>query len=300
MRDRIGRMLRACALAAGVLGVAGFAAAEDAGDGLLSETAVVGEAGGGPSLGTGGVDVQKAVVFDDSEQGYKGGRGLITLQGQSGMFLNPTSGTLNRGQLTTQYCVFFQEYGTQLVGHALLVDYGLTDFIDFGGFGTLVDAPGLTPRGVVGGHGRIRILKDESWWPELSIGGIWLDGGASSDFLSRMQGWAAMSKHIDIDPDGILRSVRGHFGYMYTANNELPVPDTQILYAGVELELPYSLYLVGEGSSNDLNTSPMRGMAYAAGLQWKPNSVLGISIAHMRPLGLKDGFYFGIGLNFNL
>src|SRR5688572_26767682 len=44
-------------------------------------------------------------LFADDEEGYEGGRGLITLEGISGMFLNPTSGTLPARSLTAQYCV---------------------------------------------------------------------------------------------------------------------------------------------------------------------------------------------------
>src|SRR5436190_9287142 len=73
---------------------------------------------------------------------YRGGRGLITLDGMTGMFLNPTSGTLNQGQLTIQYCVFFNDYSTDVIGHGLLVDYGITDWFNIGVFGTAADLPG--------------------------------------------------------------------------------------------------------------------------------------------------------------
>ena len=41
---------------------------------------------------------------------------------------------------------------------------------------------------------------------------------------------------------------------------------------------------------------------WSAGVQWKPNGVLGISVAYMTPelLGLRQGFWFGIGLNFKV
>jgi len=40
---------------------------------------------------------------------YEAGRGLITLEGPSGMFINPTSATLPKGAYTAQYCLFFPE-----------------------------------------------------------------------------------------------------------------------------------------------------------------------------------------------
>src|SRR4051812_29844362 len=54
-------------------------------------------------------------------------RGLITQQGMSGMFINPTSGTLAQGQLTLQYCVLFEDYTTtNLMAHNVMLDSGIT------------------------------------------------------------------------------------------------------------------------------------------------------------------------------
>ena len=74
-----------------------------------------------------GVSTQPTFTFSKPGPVYRGGRGLITLQGMAGMFLNPTSGTLNQGQFTAQYCVFFDQYSTNTIGQGLMLDYGVTD-----------------------------------------------------------------------------------------------------------------------------------------------------------------------------
>ncbi|HSI35021.1 MAG: hypothetical protein ACAI43_09750 [Phycisphaerae bacterium] len=254
---------------------------------------------------------------------YKGGRGMITLQGMSGMFLNPTSGTLDQGQLTIQYCLFVNDYDTgTVVGHGVMAAYGVTDALEVGWFGTVAEIEGVNrswcdhPIGVTGPFARFRLLKDEGkWQPELSIGGIWLDGngpsedGPGGDLVARTEVFVAASKRWEIDRDGPVKSVRGHLGVRYISRHEAPdLPksvrmgtDLTTAYAGIELELPYSIFFVAELATPDLFSSDQHeGWPYAVGFQWKPNNVLGLSIAHMNPedLGLKDGFWFGIGLNF--
>ena len=245
----------------------------------------------------------------DSPPGYRGGRGLITLQGMSGMFLNPTSGTLDQGQLTLQYCLFMNDYDTDIVGHGLMVDYGVTDWLNIGAFGTAADLPnqdlGLFDNPVAAGGPfvRARLVKEQGWVPELSVGGIYTDGDSDGDIFSKAEAFVAASKGFEIDEDGVLRSVRFHLGYRYASRTEAPgFPDESFVYGGVEVELPYGFYIVGELSSNNLNERGSEDLPYAVGVQWKPTGVVGISVAHMNPsvLGLSEGFWFGIGLNFKL
>lgn len=258
-----------------------------------------------------------------AKSAYKGGRGTITLQGMSGMFLNPTSGTLDQGQLTIQYCLYINRYRhDDVVGHGLMTAYGVTDWLEVGWFGTLVEL-GQTnrswtdnPVAVTGPFARVRLLKEEGQWqPELSIGGMWLDGngpsgdGPGGDLVARSEFFVAASKHWDIDPDGYLKAVRGHLGVRYVSRQEAPdLPkgvrlgtDLTTAYGGIELYLPYSISFVAEVASPDLFSGDQaEAWPYAVGFQWKPNNVLALSIAHMNPedLGLRDGFWFGIGLNF--
>jgi hypothetical protein len=262
-------------------------------------------------------DLSSARGWTSSEKGYKGGRGMITLQGMTGMFLNPTSGTLDQGQLTAQYCLFINAYNTNtVVGHGVMVAYGVTDWLEIGEFSTLAEITGVNrswcdnPTAVTGPFARVRLLKDQpdSWIPELSVGGIWLDGNSPGDLIARSEIFVAASKRWALDYD-YARSLRAHVGLRYVSRHEAPdLPktvrfgtDLTTAYGGLEVELPYSIFLVGEVATPDLWASGQNeAWPYAVGFQWRPNTVLGISIAHMNPeeLGLRDGFWFGIGLNF--
>jgi hypothetical protein len=249
---------------------------------------------------------------------YRGGRGLITLQGMSGMFLNPTSGTLNQGQLTAQYCLYIDRFDlNNVVGHGLMVSYGVTDWLELGGFGTVAEINGVDrrifddPIAVGGPIARVRLLKQEGWMPELSVGGMYVDGSSKGDLLYRAEGFVAASELMPLDTFGTFRSLRFHEGVRYVGRSERPkgIPkqllgggDFCLVYGGVELELPYNLYLIGELSSNNLLQKGGVHTPWSAGVQWKPSGVLGISVAYMTPefLGLRQGFWFGIGLNFKV
>ncbi len=253
------------------------------------------------------------VTIPTDKPAYKGGRGLVTSQGMSGMFLNPTSGTLDQGQFTLQYCVmFYRNVGENSIAHGLMAAYGIFDWLEVGAYGTYIDVDVVTAPpandGFVGGpFFRIRILKDEGWLPELSVGGIWLDGDAEADIYSRAEAFLAMSKRFVIDEDGILKAVRGHLGMRIIWTPEqpnigippeaLPMYSTEanavIAFAGLELELPYSFKLIGEISSKD---DFHNHLPWAVGVQWQPNNVLGLSLAGASSQGEdRVSIYFGIG-----
>lgn len=237
---------------------------------------------------------------------YQGGRGLITNQGMSGMFLNPTSGTLGQGQFTAQWCVLLadqQNGNPDLFGNGVMAAYGVTDWLEVGGFVVNVTVengttdPDLT---VAGPFFRVRVLKDEDWMPEVSVGAIWLDGNATADILSRQEFFLAASKHFPIDPDGILKGVRIHGGVRFIWNIERPAggeANGVVPYVGVEVGLPYSIYFVSEVSTQDDILGPHT--PYSFGFQWRPNNVVGISFAGVQP-GLTDrlAMWIGLGLNF--
>ena len=250
----------------------------------------------------------------ESGDGYRGGRGLITLQGMTGMFLNPTSGTLDQGQLTIQYCLLFNDYSTELVGHGVLADYGVTDWLNVGGFVTVADLAGeeIFPSEPILAGGpffRVRLVRedDESWVPELSVGGIYLDGPKNGDGpFYKGEGFVAASKGFKVDPDGFVREIRPHLGARYAlrdqapANNPFGDDDTLFVYSGIEVYLPYSISFIGEIASNVAEDADS-DMPWAVGFQWKPTGVLGLSVAHMDPGGgpFKESFWFGVGLNFD-
>jgi hypothetical protein len=288
-----------------------------------SDVGTVSSDGQGESQVPGNVDLSVVPLKLDavpstgpSPAPYKGGRGLITTFGPTGMFLNPTSGTLAQGQLTLQNCEAWIDSNSSKVGYGFLLDYGITDWLDAGGFGEVQTGfkknnggrpiheeffADSQPNG--GPFARVRILKDTGWIPEVSLGLLYTDGYASAYHIDP---FIAASKGFAIDPDGILRSIRFHLGYRYRFQNASHVKpivpgDEAYVFGGVELELPYSIYVVGEQQSESLvSQDGTRHAPYAVGLQWKPNNVLGLSAAD---LDVGDGhptIYFGIGLNFQL
>src|SRR3546814_811364 len=110
----------------------------------------------------------------DRDAGYSGGRGLITYFGQTGLFLNPTSGTAYAGDLSLQSCaLIFDAAGETVVSHAVLATYGVTDWLEvgllgLGVYGTPDVSPGSTrftgahdTMGAAQGNVRVRLLKDE-------------------------------------------------------------------------------------------------------------------------------------------
>lgn len=254
-----------------------------------------------------------------SDESYVGGRGMVTLDGMSGMFIDPTSGTLPQGALTIQYCLYINNlYGNRfnndhVVGHGVMADYGITDWLDVGLFGEVALVPGLDTRwfdnatAIGGPFARIRLVKEQGWIPEISIGGEYFDGTRNGELLlAKREAFIAASKGFDIDPDGFFRSARFHVGYRYLSRPQASGPtggDRQYVYGGAELGLPYSIYAIGEISSNNFIHSINNGnLPWAAGFQWRPTSVLGISIAYLDPedhqLGLLRGLWFGFGFNF--
>lgn len=266
-------------------------------------------------------DAQTQPSTSSPERPYVGGRGMVTLDGMTGMFIDPTSGTLPQGDLTIQYCLYINNlYGhhfndnNHVVGHGIMADYGVTDWLDVGLFGEIALIPGADTRwfneaAAIGGpFARIRLLKEDQWWPEISIGGEYFDGTLLGErTIAKREGFIAASKGFDIDPDGFLRSIRGHVGYRYISRPQAsggPFPgDREYVYGGVEAGLPYSLYLIGELSSHNIvYPHASNHLPWAAGLQWRPNAVLGISLAYLDPedhqLGLVNGLWFGFGFNF--
>jgi len=252
-----------------------------------------------------------------SNDPYVGGRGLITVAGPSGMFINPTSGTLQQGQFTLQWCFLNQDdvvntdgshFNGDVIGNGLMAAYGITDWLEIGAFGlwasyTNFQADGSSETLFVGGpFFRVRILKDDanSWLPEVSVGGLWYDGDKTSDSLSKQEVFAAASKYISINEDACIRGVRFHVGVRQIWNKErLEGAKAQgaVGYFGFEVELPYDLWVVSEVTQkNDIigGRTP-----FAVGMHWRPNNVLGLSIAGMNA-GDADriAFWFGIGLNF--
>jgi hypothetical protein len=249
---------------------------------------------GGGGAGAAAADAAGGRRFlGDDEEGYEGGRGLITLEGVSGMFLNPTSGTLPARSITAQYCVAILERDDHTEHqHTTFLSYGITDWLEVGALGRLNDPPeGST----VGGGGpllRLRVLKDEDWLPELSGGGFLREG---NDRVDKRTVFVAASKRLGFEENPLqLRSLRGHAGFRYIwQNSDVNEANAAIFYGGLEVEFPYDLWLVGE-LSND--TDVFAHQPYAFGLQWRPTRVVGLSLAGAQTGGEDQmGLYVGIG-----
>jgi len=245
---------------------------------------------------------------------YEGGRGLITMQGMSGMFQNPTSGTLPQGALTVQWCILVLEsdHPAAEYGNGVMAAYGVTDWLEVGAFGDYIvtnsaaKSAGVGDIGAGGPFVRARLIKDEEWMPEVSIGGIIRDGSDRGDGTAET--FIAASKYFAIDEEGVLKGVRLHGGFRYkwveinrnlSSNYSAP-----IFYGGGEVSLPYALSFIAEVGSK-YKPEPLNDMAvgdtvpWAFGMQWKPNSVVGVSVAGVQNQASDAGdlsFYFGIGL----
>jgi hypothetical protein len=92
---------------------------------------------------------------------YEGGRGLITTEGPSGMFINPTSGTLPAHAATLQYCFLLPTNDfSEVMGHGALLAYGVTDFLEVGVIANYIDFDGGDDPSAVGPMVRLRLMKD--------------------------------------------------------------------------------------------------------------------------------------------
>ena len=228
-------------------------------------------------------------------------RGLITLEGPSGMFINPTSATLPQGTFILNYCVFVPTLpeGVGVVGHGLLLSYGVRDWLEIGFVGNLIDLsldgpPSREDTFVFGGPmARIRLLRDREWWPELSVG-TYVKLGTPANVSNGENAFVDVSKTIPICEQGFLKTVTFQAGFREAwLDDEAPVSSISRAYGGIEVQLPYHFYAVAEITQRD-NRIDHR-VPWAAGLQWRGRN-FGCTIAALQN-GSEDGpgFYFGVG-----
>jgi len=228
-----------------------------------------------------------------AQEVYEGGKGLITLEGPSGMFINPTSGTMPEGYGTAQYCLFFPNNETDVVGHGLMGSYGVTDAVEIGASGNYVDLRAAGDELTGGGpFARVRLAKDDGTIPQVSVGAYSRFG---DDALEKIGIFAAAYKRLPISEDGAVKAVGLHAGVkqLYLDDKANPVDDTFSGYAGVEVQLPMRVYAVGEVTSkdDDLNTRT----PYAYGVQWRAAGIA-MSLAMIQDGNLQEAsFYYGIG-----
>jgi hypothetical protein len=255
--------------------------------------------------------------FANNEGAYSGGRGLITASGPTGMFLNPTSGTLSKGAISAQVFGSIIKPISNLPNGGQdqfpyyngLLGYGVTDWLEVGGLVQVVDRSNNADQQTVaagGGYARVRVLKDQGLFPEVSVGGMFFEG---NEMLDRRTLFTALSKRMAISDNGFFRGFRLHVGgryYWQKDQSELGFKNWTALaqrgdsaavgYLGAELELPKHLFLVSEIQSRE--TGDQR-QPFSVGLQFRHPEGFGLSVALLRP-GLQEGMtaYIGIGINF--
>ncbi len=219
------------------------------------------------------------------EPPYEANRGLLTLEGPTGLFINPTSATLPKGAFTAQYCFFLPDSDFEgTIGHGFLLSYGVTDWLEFGGIGNIFqDAPGTV--GVGGPAMRLRLLKHKGLIPQFAIGAY---GKIGEYALEQASIFAVFTERFEVKV-GPIQSIAIDAGMRQTWTN---TNDSIRGYFGLEVQLPARIYVIGEVATN---SSVDEVIPWAAGLQWRAGGV-NVSVAALEPGDGGDvGFFFGIG-----
>jgi hypothetical protein len=230
------------------------------------------------------------------EEPYEAGRGLITLQGPSGMFINPTSATLPKGAFTAQYCNFYPKDSGAVVGHGWMASYGVTDWLEIGGLANLVDVNDPIDRelGVGGPLVRIRLLRDKEWWPQFSIGAYAKWG---THALNQVTTFAAAYKRFPISESGFVKSIGIHAGVRGSwFDDEAAKANSVNGYWGAEVQFPYRVYLVGEiGTEGNTPGGKDKRLPYAFGAQWRLGGVNLTFAGIQSGTQTSIGYYWGVG-----
>ncbi len=257
-------------------------------------------------------------LFANNDGAYNGGRGLISASGPTGMFLNPTSGTMSKGEISAQvFGSVLKPLSTSPAGgkdqfgyYNALASYGVTDWLEVGALGQFVDrSNGNNQQSLAAGGAmaRVRVLKEQGLIPELSVGGMFFEG---AEMLDRRTLFLATSKRVAISDTGFLRGIRLHLGgrhFWQKDRTELAFrgwtslqqrgDESTVGYVGGEIELPKYIFLVAEIQSKE--TGDQR-VPYSFGIQVRHPDGLGLSVALLRP-GIQEAAtaYIGIGINFH-
>jgi hypothetical protein len=242
------------------------------------------------------ITASTALAQPPADAPYVGGRGLITRELATGMFLNPTSGILNHFEATLQYCAtIFHDPGPEkdtIVGHRAIVAVGLFDWVEIGAAGHLEDQPGPIDSPVVGGPTiKARLVKDQGPWPEVAVGGVFLFGDKE---LQRQTVYVAASKGLTLGDRPFFRSIRGHVGFRQTWFEQ--GDDGTFGYVGGEIELVRHTFLVAEVSNKSAGADHI---PWGVGLQVRHPSGFGFTLAAVQTGRLGNlAIYVGVGLNY--
>ena len=221
-------------------------------------------------------------------------RGLVTLEGPSGMFLNPTSATLPQGVFAVGYCSVLTNQDTDILGNHMFISYGVRDWLELGVVASMIhfsmnDELPEGDYGYAGPMARVRLRRDFGMWPEVSLGGYAKFG---TDAFDSKNVFIAASKTVPIDEKGFLKTITFQGGFRESWL-EAPDRNTNRFYGGIEVQLPCNFYAVGEvtqfASRKDEFTP------WAAGLQWRGKK-FGLSAAIVQSGDDKPpSIYLGIG-----
>ena len=221
-------------------------------------------------------------------------RGLVTLEGPSGMFLNPTSATLPQGVFAIGYCSVLTNQDTDILGNHMFMSYGVRDWLELGVVASMIhfSMNDELPEGDYGYAGpmvRVRLRRDVGMWPEVSLGGYAKFG---TDAFDSKNVFIAASKTVPIAEKGFLKTITFQGGFRESWL-EAPDRNTNRFYGGIEVQLPCNLYAVGEvtqfASRKDEFTP------WAAGIQWRGKK-FGLSAAIVQSGDDKPpSIYLGIG-----
>ena len=233
---------------------------------------------------------------------YEAGRGLLTLEGPTGMFINPTSATLPRGAFTAQYCIFFPNNRTTTIGNGALLSYGVTDWLEIGANGNYIAANRgkVNERefGLGGPLVRIRLLKDESWWPQLSIGAY---GKYGTNALSQTTTFLAAYKRIPLDEGGFIKSVGFHAGVRESWFHEDAAESNSVDgYGGLEVQFPARLYAIGEISTRGKTQGGTKDrVPFAYGIQWRLKGVNLSAAMIQNGSTVRPSFFSGVSFGYH-
>ena len=132
-------------------------------------------------------------LAEDSKTPFTTSYGNLTVEGPTGMFLNPTSTTLKENQFIVQYCVALLKFGERNTpDHYAISSYGISDWLELGVTGRVWDLNDRSHYDSPSGAGpfvRVRVLKENKLIPEFSIGGISVQGDPlvrKDTFFSRL------------------------------------------------------------------------------------------------------------------
>jgi hypothetical protein len=231
-----------------------------------------------------------------------GSHGAITLEGAPGMFLNPTSGTLPRGQFAFNACVSsFQSQADTLTWGGALGTYGLSDDLELGYAWGRYD--NHTDRKIfhVGGPAlRWRFLRETSGRPEMAVGYV---GRFGDGVIERQTGYLALSKLVS--RKSARHGVRLHAGVRAFRQDpdqvgkwfasSLTRRSATIPYAGVSVALSRDFDAVGEFSGKG-SYSPKT--PWAIGVQFHRPNGFACTLSLMQ-LGYakRPAVFFGIGID---